>query len=617
MMFASGRRGGESYWNSSRGGCFHVRVDEMSLAPSAPSLVRAGGFCWTLQPGLAPALFDDAGLRLSEWLSAGQAHIVKQGPHRVVYRVELPGLCFYLKHNRVTDARSWLRQLVRTSKARQEYASALAVAARGVPTVCPLAFGEQASLHGGESYLITRGLEGCVPLNLFLVRKLPGLEAEHRARVRQRLADELGILVARIHDSGILHNDFHTGNILVRLDADDELRLYLIDLNAVRLGPPLDFNRSIDNLVMLNSWFLLYVNRTDRLRFWRSYFTARAMGTWSRGPRACRDHLYLAAEIERRTWKFNHALWRRHDDRCVKNNRYYHRVRAPGIVGHAATELDAASLAPLLADPDEPFRRPGVRLLKHSPSSTVAELEMVVEGRLRKVIYKRFRGSSPKEMLASCFRQPPAMRSWIHGHGFRARAVPTARTLAVLHRQRCGIATDGYLLTEKIEDAQELQLQVAELLRMPRSQGAPLLHRLIDHVARVIRGLHQRQLSHRDLKAANVLVRRPNVPPPGPPHVDPIGLLHAPESSVWLIDLVGVELFRRMPHYRKIQNLARLNASFHGRGTISRAERLRFLRTYLFDGLRGSGNWKAWWRQIDRATQRKVARNLRHGRPLG
>src|SRR5205807_9496577 len=112
-------------------------------------------------PGLASPLLNGGGLPLSEWLRTGQAHIVKQGPHRIVYRVELPGLCVYLKHNRVTDARTWLRQLVRPSKARSEYESALAVAARGVPTISPLAFGEQASLRGGESFLITRGLDGC------------------------------------------------------------------------------------------------------------------------------------------------------------------------------------------------------------------------------------------------------------------------------------------------------------------------------------------------------------------------------------------------------------------------------------------------------------------------
>ncbi len=585
----------------------------MTLFPSS-NLVSAGGFRWKLAPDLQAPLLGDAGLRLAEWLRTGQAHIVKQGPHRIVYRVELPGLCFYLKHNRVTDARSWLRQLVRPSKARHEYDSALAVAARGVPTISPLAFGEQPALRGGESFLITRGLQGCIPLNLFLARTLPRLAGGRRAQVRQRLADELGILVARIHDAGILHNDFHTGNILVCLDRDDEIRLYLIDLNAVRLGPPLDWPRAMDNLVMLNSWFVLYVNRTDRLRFWRSYFHARGMGIWSRGLRASRDHLYLAAEIERRTWRFNLALWSRHDSRCLRNNRYYRRVRGAGIVGHVVTELEPSSLAPLLADPDEPFCRPGVRLLKDSQSSTVAELEMVIEGRLRKVIYKRFRGTSTREMLASCVRRPPALRSWIHGHGFRARALPTARTLAVLHRTRWGMQADGYLLTEKIEDAQELHVQVEELAQLPSPQRGPILRRLIDLVARTIRGLHQRQLSHRDLKAANILVRRANQPLPPPTPYEPVGLLHVPETSVWLIDLVGVELFRKLPHRRMIQNLARLNASFHGRACVTRTDRLRFLRTYLFDGLRGAGNWKAWWRQIDRATQKKIGAT---GAPAG
>ena len=32
----------------------------------------------------------------------------------------------------------------------------------------------------------------------------------------QHLARELGSLLGRIHQAGILHNDLHTGNILVR-----------------------------------------------------------------------------------------------------------------------------------------------------------------------------------------------------------------------------------------------------------------------------------------------------------------------------------------------------------------------------------------------------------------
>jgi hypothetical protein len=120
------------------------------------------------------------------------------------------------------------------------------------------------------------------------------------------------------------------------------------------------------------------------------------------------------------------------------------------------------------------------------------------------------------------------------------------------------------------------------------------------------------------LKAANILVRRFDAPPPvaAVDLATPLNLLHMPEASVWLIDLVGVELFRSLPHHRKIQNLARLNASFHGRSHVTRSDRLRFLRTYLNWGLLGQGNWKDWWKEIETATQAKTARNRRRGRPL-
>jgi tRNA A-37 threonylcarbamoyl transferase component Bud32 len=588
---------------------------------SQPSLsqVRVGGVRWSVDPALQHSFLDHAGLRLPHWLSAGQAHVVKQGPHRVVYRVELPGLCFYLKHNRVTDTRTWIRQLVRPSKARQEFDKALAVAARGVPTIAPLALGEQPARHGGESFLITRGLEACEPLNAFLARTLSRLDPLRRTRVRQRLAEELGRLVARIHDAGILHNDFHAGNLLVHLGAHDAIALYLIDLDAVRVGKPLDWPTTLDNLVMLNSWFVLRVNRADRLRFWSAYFRARGLGKWGIGPRANRRHMQVAEEIEARTWQFNLNFWRRRDARCLKSNRYYCRLRGRGVVGHAVTELDRGNLTALVSDPDEPFRRPGIRLLKNGPSSTVAELEMMVDGKLRKVIYKRFRVTSMLEPFISLVRRTPAVRSWAHGQGFRERALPTARPLAVLHRTRWGLRTEGYLLTEKIEHAEELHRHLESLRRLPDGERLAASRSLIDRIARIIRDLHARQLSHRDLKASNILVRRLDAPPIAAAPADsnqPLNLLHMPEASIWLIDLVGVELFRRLPLRRKIQNLARLNASFHHKPHVTMKDRLRFLRTYLHGDLHGRESWKKWWKLIERATQEKAARNRRHGRPL-
>jgi hypothetical protein len=80
--------------------------------------------------------------------------------------------------------------------------------------------------------------------------------------------------------------------------------------------------------------------------------------------------------------------------------------------------------------------------------------------------------------------------------------------------------------------------------------------------------------------------------------------------------LVGIRLHHKLTRARRVQNLARLHASFRNHALVTRTDKLRFLRDYLQWGLRGRHGWKRWWREIERATQAKVARNLRSGRPL-
>src|SRR5262245_5605269 len=96
----------------------------------------------TAAAGRTCPFFSESGLRLEEWLGSGQARVVKQGQHRTVYHVVLPGLDFLLKHYPLADTRAWLRQMIRPSKARMEYQRTLSVSRRGVPTLEPLAFGE-------------------------------------------------------------------------------------------------------------------------------------------------------------------------------------------------------------------------------------------------------------------------------------------------------------------------------------------------------------------------------------------------------------------------------------------------------------------------------------------
>src|SRR5262249_30513583 len=260
---------------------------------------------------------------------------------------------------RLANTRAWLRQLARASKARAECRRALGVAAREVPTVTPLGVGE--CLRGAgkrESFLITRSLAGSTPLDVFVLRNLPALAPGRHASVGQRLAVAVGELLARMHEAGIVHHDLHSGNVMVSLTAADEPRLHLLDLHDVRLCRSLSWRASRDNLAVFTRWFLLHVGRADRLRCWQAYFRARFEACdWPApvGIDPVNRCDALASELETRAHDSVLSFWRQRDGRSLRTNRYYRRVRAPGVAGHVVADLDAEEVASLLADPNEPF----------------------------------------------------------------------------------------------------------------------------------------------------------------------------------------------------------------------------------------------------------------------
>lgn len=584
---------------------------------SGSAEVEAGGCRWHLPPGLHTLLLGPQGLRLPEWLEQGAATIVKKGPHRVVYRVQLGTLTFFVKHNLAPDWRAWLRQWIRPSKARMEFDRARGIAERGIDTVIPLGFGEPLTRFGnGESFLLTLALENTQPLQQFLATTLVAIGGLRHARLRQDLARQLGNWVARLHDAGICHNDFHAGNILVRLGVNDQIELFLVDLNAVHLGKPMKWRASLKNLVMLNRWFALRASRGDRLRFWRAYYKARFTRITPPGPACPQNPRILALDLERRTLRSNLYFWHRRDARCQENNRYYRKVKGPGTVGHAVADLDRADLKQLMADPDAPFLNPGDKLLKDARSSTVIELELRVAGEVRKVIYKRFRVTRWHDPMRSVVRATEAMRSWVHGQGLCERGLPTPRPLAVFHRRRWGMYHEGYLITEKIDNAQTLMQFLKQVEDLPPLARLRRVRLQIAQAARIVREMHRRRLGHRDLKANNVLVSKDPRALSYPGHASNLGLLPNLPSSIWIIDLVGVERHRYVCWSRKVQNLTRMNASFFGSPSLTRTDRLRFLREYMQWNLHGNDHWKKWWRAIQKGTLAKIARNQRRGRPL-
>ncbi len=564
-----------------------VRRKIGSLVSPAGPVVRAGGRVWHLSPE-GEALFGSAGPDLDRWLADGSAEVVKHGPHRTVSRVALAAGTIYVKHCRINGPRAWIRETLRPPKARLEFENAAWLISLGIGAAVPLAWATADSLWPGESYLVTRDLAPAVPLADFLESRLPALPPDSQAQVRRQLARGLARFLALLHDSGVAHPDPHPGNFLVEVPDSLAPHFSLLDVHAVRFGAPLSWAESRANLVLYNRWFQLRASSAERFRFWREYRLARRTLSVPDAP----------AELERATCASNRRFWAARTERYKGTHKSVRNVRAGSVCGLAVRDLPDDFLRELLANPDAAFTWPGAKLLKQCVSSTVAELEVPTPTGPQAVILKRVNMRTALDPVKNLFRSSAVRRSWLLGHGLRERWLPSPRPLAMFHRYRTGaLPAEGYLLTEKVPDAVGLPEAV-------KACGNALVLRVwSERLARVVRAMHDRGVSHRDLKAPNVMLQ---------------GAATDPASATpVLIDLVGVRASASEVSFaRRARELARLNASFLAMPHVTRTERLRFLLAYLRAGERQS-DWKKWWKAVSQATAAKVAKNRRSGRVLG
>jgi tRNA A-37 threonylcarbamoyl transferase component Bud32 len=559
---------------------------------------------WWVRPQWRRALLGPRGLRLEEWRREGRLTVVKTGHMRVVYRADLEEGAVYVKHNLVPSLRSKVRQWIRRGKSRNEGRRTHSLEAIGVPTMTPIALGEQRKrFFLLENYLITSAVTDAIPLDEFVEMRLHLWPEPQRSRIRRKLAVELGLLTARLHNAGFVHQDFHPGNLLVRMPAGDDCpRLTMIDLDALRDCSPLGWPDAQVNLALLNHYFWLRCGRSDRHRFFVSYLRAR------QSVLAHPDRFARGIEQSTRAWA--ERLWRHWGKRCQRSNKYFKSHRRPQCWSIAARELSPETVQELMENPDAPFARADSVLMKNSRSTTVAEVTLQVGGRPMRVVYKRFNKRSWFEPFLTWFRPSHAWQSWQAAQHLVSRGIPTPRNLAFIARLRkfredplfWYLPHETYLVTLKEEPSITLGDYIRKVLPTlePRAQRAQV-RRLTLALAKLLRMLHERSLSDRDLKTANMLI---------------LGDPTAPDVRLSVIDLVGVRLIHPLPDHRRFQNLARLSLSLADVPGRTRTDALQFLRAYLPWGLSPHNDWKSFWRAVETASRAKKERNERRGRVL-
>jgi hypothetical protein len=235
---------------------------------------------------------------------------------------------------------------------------------------------------------------------------------------------------------------------------------------------------------------------------------------------------------------------------------------------------------------------------------------MEIGGQPRRVIYKRFNRKKWLDPLLALFRPSRGWRAWQAGQHLTSRGLPTPQNLAfiaAMGRQApwwpiSWLPRDTYVVTIKAEPSVTLGDYVRQTLAaMDPIQRRPRIAALTASLAHLIRTLHERSVSHRDLKAANILIE---------------GEPDAPQPKLSVIDLVGVQLSRPVPRGRRVQNLARLYLSLEVCPGRTRTDLLRFLKSYNAGVLLPADDWKRLWRSIAAAAESKRRQNQNRGRRL-
>jgi len=196
---------------------------------------------------------------------------------RTVVTVAAAGKIFYLKRH--VPISLWealqrrLRGEHRLSSARMEWRAIRAVEALGIPSVIPVAMGENMRGGGWErgSFILTAELERGMALETLLATR-PHLSL----RARRRLAARIALMARRLHCAGYVHCDFYLGHIYLVGDLEGDYRLHLLDVQRLHDGARIGNRWSVKDISALyfSSMPLTCISNTDRLRCVLAYFGA-------------------------------------------------------------------------------------------------------------------------------------------------------------------------------------------------------------------------------------------------------------------------------------------------------------------------------------------------------
>ncbi|MDJ0521227.1 MAG: lipopolysaccharide kinase InaA family protein [Planctomycetota bacterium] len=416
----------------------------------------------------------------------GYAHVTPPRPMRTVLRGTWRGphgVCdVVVKWQRPDRLPDRVSRRVRGGKGPREGEVLRALAEAGVPVPRPLAYEDERC-----DVLVTLHEADLAPM--------PPAEAATPSDI-----EAVATLLARAHAAGLRHRDLHAKNLALCAGWP-----MLVDLGGARVGDPLDEDGRCRELARLVHGLLGDTRRTQRLRALIAYEAARGHETPRAGARAVANRVEALARHVRRRYR------RGRDRRARRTGKHFEQLRSDAVP-RGARFRDTT---------DDTWWARAEAWLWHRPEDATPLKTGADVLRTDDVVLKYHGPVAPG-------RLPRPLRAFRCAFALMNRgiAVPLPH-LAAAKDDGSGVYAAAYV------DAPDLHTCVAA-----GDVDAGLLRRL----GRALRLMHDAEVTHRDLKAPNLLV--------------------APDGTFPVVDLEGVRI-RRGPVRlaRRARDLMRLDAS--------------------------------------------------------
>lgn len=289
------------------------------------------------------------------------------------------------------------------------------------------------------------------------------------------------IEIATQHVLGVIQKDLHLKNFLVT-----EKSIYTLDGAQIELlSTLLPKKQSMENLALFFSQLGAGAEAMQKTLF---YHYAKARG-WLLKEEDVADLFHL---IQR----YNRERWERYEKKIFRDSSDFMRIRRMKASGMVKRRYLGPDMQAFLREPEQVFSRQDKIMLKDGRSSTV--IRVTLDG--REYVIKRYNLKHLWHRLRRSLRSTRAQCCWHLSQKLELFHIATAKPVAYLERRVVGLRGKSYFVTEYVRGE-----HIGKYFLSARTNHEAA-SKMARRVAELLKNLTQLEITHGDLKAANILV---------------------------------------------------------------------------------------------------------------